>query len=364
MSVILVTGVPGVGKTAHVVDMIAHDEQFKGRPLFVTGIPDLAIDHTPCPPVAEWTEYRTSPDDENLQLAYFTFPENSLVVLDEAQRVYRPRAVGTKVPPEVAAFETHRHTGVDFILLTQHPGLIDSNIRKLIGRHIHIRGTPFGRYKYEWTELGDPESASSREIASKERYKLPARAFDLYKSAQLHTKIKTKLPWYFWLFIVALLGVIGLSVYAYNRINSKLSSGESVLSKSPGQQAVKPTDKPASQGPDELLQQFVPVVPGRPETATAYDTLRQVKAMPVVAGCIQTATRCTCQNQQGLDAGLDELQCKDWLRNPPFNPYVDVVIGGGKERAMPVNAGQGGAYENSRSKFMYPGGDLAPIPPA
>jgi len=135
MSVVIVTGQPGSGKTALTVDMIANDPQFKGRPLFVMGIPDLKVPHITCPPVDEWTEYRTSPEDPSLDLAYFTFPENALVVIDEAQRVYRPRPTGTRVPPEVAAFETHRHLGVDFILLTQHPGLIDSNIRKLVGRH-------------------------------------------------------------------------------------------------------------------------------------------------------------------------------------------------------------------------------------
>jgi len=289
----------------------------------VMGVPDLAIDHTPCPPVEQWTEIRHAPEDESVNLAYFTFPENALVVLDEAQRIYRPRAVGSKVPPEVAAFETHRHTGVDFILLTQHPGLVDSNIRKLVGRHIHIRVTPFGRYKYEWTELGDPESASSREIAAKEKYKLPKRAFGLYKSSQLHTKIKTKMPWYFWLFLACLVGVVGLSAYAYNRVNTRMTGGDVLTAgkaapPSPGQ-SVKVDPKSR----EELLLEFDPLVPGRPETAPAYDGLRQVKVMPVVAGCIRTPTRCTCQNQQGLDAGLDKLQCEFWLENPPFNPYYE-----------------------------------------
>ena len=96
MSVIVVTGQPGSGKTAHVVDMLAHDEQFIGRPVFVMGIPDLTLPVIQAPPVEQWVEYRKSPEDENLELAYFTFPENSLVVIDEAQRVYRPRAVGSR----------------------------------------------------------------------------------------------------------------------------------------------------------------------------------------------------------------------------------------------------------------------------
>lgn len=324
MSVIVFTGQPGSGKTAAVVDMLAHDEQFKGRPLFVTGIPDLAIDHSPCPPVSEWTEQRVSPDDESIQLSYFTFPENAVVVIDEAQRIYRPRPVGSKVPPEVAAFETHRHTGVDFILITQHAGLIDSNIRKLVGRHVHIRVTPFGRYRYEWTELGDPESSSSREVAAKERYQLPKRAFALYKSSQLHTKIKTKMPWYVYLFGACLVGTVALSVYAYKRVSAKVEPGnpESKVSASERPGTAPDIKIPATA--DDILAQETPLLKGRADTAPMYAELRQPKQLPMVVGCIKTPTRCECQNQQGTDAGLDRLQCENWLASPPFNPYIEV----------------------------------------
>lgn len=327
MSVILVTGQPGSGKTALVVDMLAHDPQFEGRPIFVTGVPDLTIDHSPCPPVEDWTEKRQSPDDPSLELAYFTFPEGALVVIDEAQRIYRPRAVGSKVPDYVAAFETHRHTGVDFILITQHAGLIDSNIRKLIGRHIHVRVTPFGRKKYEWTELGDPESVSSRELAASESYKLPKRAFSLYKSSQLHTKIKVKLPWYFYMFIIGAFGAAALGWYGYHRVTSKLDkptdsrSAESSLTGTPAAAPVEPKPMDAT----AFLMASTPVVSGRPETAPMYDGLRQVKQMEQVVGCFQTRSRCTCVNQQGLDAHLDPLQCREWLASPPFNPYVEVA---------------------------------------
>lgn len=324
MSVIVFTGQPGSGKTAAVVDMLAHDEQFKGRPLFVTGIPDLAIDHSPCPPVSEWTEQRVSPDDESIQLSYFTFPENSVVVIDEAQRIYRPRPVGSKVPPEVAAFETHRHTGVDFILITQHAGLIDSNIRKLVGRHVHIRVTPFGRYRYEWTELGDPESSSSREVAAKEKYTLPKRAFGLYKSSQLHTKIKVKMPWYVYLFGACLVGTIGLSVYAYKRVSAKVDPGNPEAKVSTSDRPGQTSDIKIPATADDILAQETPLLKGRADTAPMYAELRQPKQLPMVVGCIKTPTRCECQNQQGTDAGLDRLQCEKWLTNPPFNPYIEV----------------------------------------
>src|SRR4030067_873930 len=65
----------------------------------------------------------------------------------------------------VAALETHRHGGFDIWLISQHAGLIDANVRKLIGRHIHLREGLLGRYLYEWAELGAPENRASRELA-------------------------------------------------------------------------------------------------------------------------------------------------------------------------------------------------------
>jgi zona occludens toxin len=158
------------------------------RPLFVSGVPNLKIDYVKPPPLDEWTELRPDQDDPNLLLPYFTFPPLSIVWLDEAQRVYRPRTTNSKVPDIVAAFETHRHLGLDFYLSTQHVNLLDGNIRRLIGRHIDVRGSWLGRYKYEWVGLGDPDSKSSREQAARTRFKPPSEVFDLYKSAEVHTK--------------------------------------------------------------------------------------------------------------------------------------------------------------------------------
>lgn len=326
MSIIVVTGQPGSGKTALVVDMLAHDEQFQGRPLFVMGIPDLTIEHTACGPVSEWTEFRQAPEDETISLAYFTFPQGALVVIDEAQRVYRPRPVGSKVPPEVAAFETHRHTGVDFILLTQHPNLLDSNIRRLVGRHIHIRVTAMARYKYEWTELGDPESASSREIANREKYKLPARAFALYKSSQLHTKIKIKLPWYVYLFLVGLVSALALGYYGYRRVVAK--TDPVVLSSDKGS---VPAQTKETKGKSETTADYYlarqPRDPGLFHTAPRYDELTVATVVPWPTACVSFAAwrdkpaNCRCVDQQGNNYATSQAVCLSIVKNGIFKDF-------------------------------------------
>ena len=132
----LITGTPGSGKTAYAVSLLM--EMAGSRPIYADGVPELVIDHQPCPPVSEWTYEADDPASATGKKISFTFPANSIVVIDECQRVFRPRSSGSKVPPEVAAFETHRHLGIDFILITQHPSLVDGNIRRLVGKHIHL----------------------------------------------------------------------------------------------------------------------------------------------------------------------------------------------------------------------------------
>lgn len=318
--IILITGQPGAGKTALLVDMLANDSTFAGRPLFVGGVPDLTIEHQPVPPVSEWTEMRVAPEDESLKLAYFTFPAKAVIAVDEAQRIYRPRATGSKVPPEVQAFETHRHTGVDFFLLTQHPGLLDANIRKLVGKHIHIAVTPFGRYRYEWTKCADPENRAERDIAARSRYTLPKRAFELYKSSELHTKIKTKIPMYAWVFLIALVACLGMAYYIYGRImhRDQSSTVEKLDGKStPGRKGEGPMSKA------EYYETLTPRLSGLYHTASRYDDLTKPTDAPFPMACVDNhkTDTCRCIDQQGNKYTITIGQCRQIVANGIFKDW-------------------------------------------
>lgn len=321
----LVTGAPGSGKTALLVDFI--DKAAKqGRPIIQVGIPELKVAHIPPPPsMDDWTELREDPDMPGKLLPYFTFPEKSLVVLSEAQRLYRPRPSAAKLPDYVAAFETCRHTGVTFVLDTQHPDFIDGHIRKLVGQHVHlIDHGVFGRKHYEWPYLGNPESFKSAPI--KKPYKLPKHVFGLYKSSSLHIKRNYTFPPALKAFIVLMLVIVVGGFFAYRHFSQRFHPQPEVKA---GQGEAPAAGLPARAQPvidrDAMLVEFSPRVPGRPESAPAYDAIRQVKNMPVVVGCIQSKTHCGCVNQQGLDAGLDDLQCKRWLEHPVFEAYRDMT---------------------------------------
>ena len=330
----LITATPGGGKTALAVKMMAEAVK-QGRPLFMQGIPELKLPYIPLPGVDEWTEVRVDPEDpDQRSLPYFTFPENSLIVIDEAQRIFRVRVPGSRVPDHVAAFETVRHTGVTFLLITQSPAFLDTHIRKLVGQHIHLRDVGMlGRWWYEWPEVGNPEAFRTAPI--KKKFSLPKSSFALYKSASMHIKRKYTIPPA--MMIIALCVLIGsfLAYRIYGNLHGKFSPDATVTAKS-GEQGegvkvasgVAAQAKPAGPSPTsmdaaEILASFVPVVPGRPETAPAYAALRLVKSMPTVVGGACVSTRCVCYTQQGTDSGLDDLQCRTWLQKPPFDPYRD-----------------------------------------
>lgn len=346
----LITGTPGAGKTAYAVYELAELVAKSPRPVVVMGIPELKVPHEVAPEVEQWTRSVPSPEDATVIEHEFTFPEGALVVIDEAQKVFRPRATGSKVPPYVAAFEKHRHRGLDFWLITQHPNLLDSNVRRLVGKHVHLRGHWAGRELLEWPECSDPESRSDRAVAVRQRYTLPKKAFGLYKSASLHIKQKRRIPKALYAFVALVLIAAFLGYRAFDRVASTIR-GEDVNAMRAAESAgVVPASArsgggaPGAREPGAALSldDFKPRLNGRPESAPLYDGIRQVVAMPAVAGCMATPRRCTCYTEQGSESGLSDAECRAWLKSPPFNPfrpvYPPAVEKGGEGRPAPVQS--------------------------
>jgi zona occludens toxin len=176
----LITGTPGSGKTLYAVWLL-QKELKAGRRLVVDGIKDLAIDHELVdePWVRDW---------------YNKCQQNDLIVVDEVQRLWPPVSVSTKPTEDIEKLHVHRHKGVDFIVITQHPQRLNKTIRDLVGRHVHVRRL-FGLKQamiYEWDHCHNP-NAGFRD-AVKTRWGYPRKVFDLYTSAEIHTKQKAVIP--------------------------------------------------------------------------------------------------------------------------------------------------------------------------
>lgn len=313
----LITGVPGAGKTALAVrELLALRGE---RPVF-SNINGLKIDHFPIDHVwvSKWHE---------------NAPEDALIVIDEAQHSFRPRPQGSRVPENVAAFETHRHMGVDFILITQRPTLIDANIRGLVGRYLHVRQTALSRMIHEAPEVVNFQEKSTREENAKVPYKLPREVFSLYTSSQLHTKkSRPRLPTAVYMLVAAAIGLTGLGWYAFDSISDRTDNA-------PGAPAAALGDgrKPAPLPPGEvgavavdggmrLKLATLPTDPDNPLSAPLYEPVAPPVVAPEVVGCIASASRCRCYTQQRTPIWLPEEQCRLRVAGEYYDPYRQPVL--------------------------------------
>ena len=301
----LITGAPGAGKTAALILLLQDTLLTSGRQIYVHGIPELKIPHEALGLPETWPS---------------TVPDGSIIIIDEVQNVWRPRGPGQKVPDHVQALETHRHRGLDFYIITQGPNLVDSNVRALVGRHIHLRDIGFlGRWWYEWPETADNCRTAWKNAPIKKKYQLPKKIFGQYKSASLHVKPIRSFPKMFVVAIVCLIAVVFLAWRAYGSVTSKMAPAP-VLA--PAAAFGKPVGSSFTAGPPDERKDFNARIPGRPWTAPAYDTLRVVVTMPVITGAICVGPVCKCYHHNRVIPTVSQGECFAWASAPPFNPYV------------------------------------------
>lgn len=291
----LITGLPGNGKTLFALNFIKAKAEKEGRPVFYSGIADLML---------PWTEI----DGEK----WMDCPPNSIIVIDECQRIYRPRSHGSNVPPHVALLETHRHQGVDIYLITQHPMLVDSNVRRLVGLHFHcVR--KFGMQAstvHEWSSVKE-NCDKSRDDSTRHDFIFPKEAYTWYKSAEVHTH-KARIPMRVWILLGVPVVVGGLGWFMYQRWQAKIHPGDVPAVGAPGVVGVAGA-APARVGPlsrAEFLAQYEPRVKGLPHTAPVYDEVTKPVRAPYPAACLKSATRCGCYSQQGTRLDVPQQLCE------------------------------------------------------
>ncbi|NQV70201.1 MAG: hypothetical protein HQ498_09260 [Pseudohongiella sp.] len=321
----LLTGVPGTGKTCYMMDFLIAAQK-EGRPLYVHGIPDLTIPHTPVLCSAASCKVCASIRPGNFETLLAEdwdswAPDGALLCFDEVQNIYRPRKQGAEIPTSVMAFETHRHSGLDFYLITQSPMLFDSNVRRLVGRHIHLKSTWAGRNQYEWGECQD--NIKSLSGAVKSSYTLNKKNFGLFKSAEIHTKQKKKMPFA----VYALVGLLIMAAYLSVRVKNSLSNRGIIGTPAADAQAadvgVPINLESASSVVTPGLYDYKPLVLNHPESALAFTELVEIVSYPRVAACIVTVKSgdCRCYSQQATPIEVEYSFCRNFLLARPFNPY-------------------------------------------
>jgi len=296
----LITGVPGSGKSLYTVGVLVQDLlkstfQYQGeatKRTVYTNIKDLLLEHEKI-------------DADNLNTWHEWVKAGDVIVYDEVQEVWRPRSMGSKVPMHIEKLETHRHMGVDFVLITQHPMLLDQNIRRLVGKHIHVRrvgSMPFA-ILYEWDHASNPNTVST--ALSKTSWRFDKSFYKLYKSAEAHTKQKFQIPFFVYIFIAAVIAAIALSPYMYKRYKERTGGAPVVKSETVVSQGNTTGVK---------IPQIAETAPSaqQKEPEPLRYPLEDLKAVPAgfkPLGCVATKKRCACYGQAGEVIEVTQPQC-------------------------------------------------------
>ncbi len=297
------TGQPGAGKSLYTIWHVAERAKKEQRPVFYSGIADCKV--------PGWTELEDATE-------WATCGQGAIIVIDEAQRIFRPRQGTSAVPVYVAALETHRHRGFDIYVITQHPTLVEANVRRLVGTHRHIMRA-FGSHAaivHEWNEVRtDCDTKRDGSLSSTFRY--PKEAFQLYKSAEVHTH-KARVPMRVWLVIASpfLLFAIGFGIYKWIAVRTDADAATKTVSKLAGAPGAGKGAGAAGAAPSrrgsgvDWYAARAARVADLPHTAPVYDEVTAPRRAPYPAMCIATAARCVCYTQDGTKLGTSADTCR------------------------------------------------------
>jgi zona occludens toxin len=332
-----ITGTPGHGKTQRGLWMMRNDARFKGRRIYWANVRGLNVaderlkDWSQLEDVTKWKE----------------LPAGSVVFIDECHMKGFFPLRGTTAPPQwIEDLATHRHLGLDFVLITQNAKNIDPFVRRLVELHIHCKRPAQMGYTnvYEFQGVTDCDATIPTASALRhERWQFDKTIWTLYTSADEHTA-KARLPRL--LFLFPILGVLLIgSIYVGHNWFSDMQKKTGADPTKPADQNFKHTNlSPAIKEESKSVATMSPLERvtyqmnetrqwhfdriardnSYPESAPIYDEVRELKTFPRVTACAVKQTDCRCYNQQGIQERQVPLAaCLDFVLVGRFDPYRD-----------------------------------------
>jgi hypothetical protein len=362
---VLITGLPGNGKTLYALQYVAAWAKREGRTVWYHGIKNLT-------PELGWHEVPAVVEKINGRDVavpqWWLCPALSIVLIDEAQMCgfgVRPRG---QVPEWAQKLEIHRHLGIDIVFITQDPKLIDSHDRALCELHFHVMRT-FGMQIatiHEFRPVRDNIKVRKGSITHK--WPFPKHVFKWYTSAEAHTH-KRRIPMKVWVLLGIVVALPLLSWVAWARYLDphRVQPGQAETQPA---QVVRTGGSQASQGPvkltrEEWIAQQQPRVQGLAYTAPVYDDVTKPKEAPYPAACVRMGDRCGCYSQQATKLEVPRALCEGivaggfyvaWHQKQDLQPQVqkDVV----SATVQPGGAGSFGGLPLGVPAASY-GGDSA-----
>ncbi len=322
--IFLKTGLPRNGKTLHTIQQVMelkklsdklHAQDPSKHPLrevYYYGIPGIKV--------PGWILIESM---EALQ-KWYELPTGSIIVIDECQEIFRPRANGSAVPPYISKFETHGHRAHDVFLITQHPMLIDGNIRRLAGCHMHVKRT-FGAESsiiHEWSSVKENCDKTTKD-SIKHVWKYPKEIYELYTSAAGHT-VKRSIPKKviaLLLLPILIIGAVYMAVTLFSKMIDKSGKNEALTASAAA--SVASTDA-ANRPPQKLdwMAQQKPRIEGLPHTAPAYDDLTKPQQVPAPQACVVMRDKCKCYTNQATPISTPDDLCRSIVQNGIYLPHL------------------------------------------
>ncbi|MBX9753473.1 MAG: zonular occludens toxin domain-containing protein [Pseudomonadaceae bacterium] len=275
------TGLQGHGKTLNAIKEIDAKAKSEGRPVYYHNVNGLKPEKLK----AQWYQF----DDPH---KWFELPDNSIVLIDEAQRFFGVRDPRKAVPDYCSQFETMRHDGLEVHLVTQHASFLDAHIRKLCNKHIYVLRI-FGGQKlsrYEAEKYIDVEKQTALKDASHSFVKLDSKFFGVYDSAVEH-HFKFRPPGKLLIIPVLILFIAFMLYRAFDSFNGRdaaKKAQELATSAASGAAGILPGVVPPADGGSktktltaaEYVEARKPRIPDLPSSAPIYDSLTKPKTYP------------------------------------------------------------------------------------
>lgn len=323
-----ITGTPGAGKTLFTLERIVsdwgdaiagkakdnNDQLLPARPMFVCGIRDITL--------PGWTDISYE------QVAkWWELPPGSIILVDEAQKVWPRRSPNKDIPESVKRLDTHRHQGYDFYIITQKPTNVDHDARGFVNEHYHydrVGGLESSREFFFNRAMVNPQDWPEKdEAVHVKRRRFPKKFYNVYKSADLHT-VQKKIPkkLYVYLGILALTLAGGAS-FAYDIMNRNQLDTTQLVDIPIGDR--NPTgSQHYSHQQNSYISQWTPRIQDMPHTAPVYDQVAVVKTFPRPQCMYRHRTdECRCYTQQATPLTISRAMCMSIVEGGYFNPFVD-----------------------------------------
>lgn len=317
----LFTGTPGSGKTLSAMEFARKIQQEEpGRLIYSANITGMRL-----PGVLPL-------DDEGVLRWHEVCEKNSLILVDEAQRYWRAQRSG-EPSQAIIEMETHRHDGIDIVMMTQHPTFLHANIRKLVNQHVHLSAyTKSSALRWEWREAHDDvQDNSLRNEGGFSEWHYPADLYEFYDSATQHTK-RAKRP------LKQVLGRIGIGfavtvalsglawfgwmIHSYRSEHAKADNAKPVaaMASPSGAQGARGVQGYTTTA--QYLAAQLPRIASQPWSAPLYDGQAVTQHPQIFCISQQEPSKCRCITEQGTRYQLEEDVCRSVaLNGPAYDPY-------------------------------------------